>query len=170
MQCPDCLVLSQKHPSGPVTSASPTNHTAATTHGALHVIGNLLHTVTRLTLPPCSDPAPHPPRTPLPPPHTHTQVQAAVQSPVNVSELRAAKQEVSELIQSKYCNPILIRLGWHDAGTFDKVRDSACGLSKRTFVTQLSSRQLLTEPGATESSTKKRCTHHMCMSAAVSAE
>lgn len=47
-------------------------------------------------------------------------MQAAVQSPVNVSELRAAKQEVSELIQSKYCNPILIRLGWHDAGTFDK--------------------------------------------------
>jgi L-ascorbate peroxidase len=45
-----------------------------------------------------------------------------VRAAVNVSELRAAKQEISELIQSKYCNPILIRLGWHDAGTFDKVR------------------------------------------------
>lgn len=49
------------------------------------------------------------------------QVRAAVQAPVNVTELRAARDEISDLIQSKYCNPILIRLGWHDAGTFDKV-------------------------------------------------
>jgi catalase (peroxidase I) len=51
------------------------------------------------------------------------QVRAAVQAPVNVVELRAARDEIKELIQSKYCNPILIRLGWHDAGTFDKVQD-----------------------------------------------
>jgi L-ascorbate peroxidase len=43
------------------------------------------------------------------------------QQPASVAELRAARDEVKQLIQSKYCNPILIRLGWHDAGTYDKV-------------------------------------------------
>lgn len=45
---------------------------------------------------------------------------------VSVGELQAAKAEIIELIKSKYCNPILIRLGWHDAGTFDKVGVCLC--------------------------------------------
>lgn len=44
----------------------------------------------------------------------------AVQASADVAELRAARDEIAELIKSKDCNPILIRLGWHDAGTFDK--------------------------------------------------
>lgn len=38
-----------------------------------------------------------------------------------MSELRAARADLEELIRSASCNPILIRLGWHDAGTYDKV-------------------------------------------------
>ena len=29
--------------------------------------------------------------------------------------------QVMELIKSKHCNPILVRLAWHDSGTYDKV-------------------------------------------------
>jgi len=36
------------------------------------------------------------------------------------TQLKGAKEAIRELIKSKHCNPILIRLGWHDAGTFDK--------------------------------------------------
>lgn len=35
-------------------------------------------------------------------------------------QLRAAREDVKTLLREKYCHPILIRLGWHDAGTFDK--------------------------------------------------
>lgn len=38
-----------------------------------------------------------------------------------VEQLRAAKAAVAELIKSTSANPILVRLGWHDAGTYDKV-------------------------------------------------
>eukprot|EP00244_Chara_vulgaris_P013546 TRINITY_DN778_c0_g1_i1.p1 TRINITY_DN778_c0_g1~~TRINITY_DN778_c0_g1_i1.p1 ORF type:complete len:509 (-),score=94.70 TRINITY_DN778_c0_g1_i1:888-2309(-) len=37
-----------------------------------------------------------------------------------VEQLRGAREAVKELIQSKYCNPILVRLGWHDSGTYNK--------------------------------------------------
>ena len=30
------------------------------------------------------------------------------------------RQEVKELIESKNCNPILVRLAWHDSGTYDQ--------------------------------------------------
>lgn len=30
--------------------------------------------------------------------------------------LEKAKVEVAELIKSKHCNPILVRLAWHDSG------------------------------------------------------
>eukprot|EP00270_Netrium_digitus_P014214 TRINITY_DN47_c0_g1_i2.p1 TRINITY_DN47_c0_g1~~TRINITY_DN47_c0_g1_i2.p1 ORF type:complete len:446 (+),score=80.95 TRINITY_DN47_c0_g1_i2:77-1339(+) len=36
-----------------------------------------------------------------------------------VEDLQRAKAAVRELIESKNCSPILIRLGWHDAGTYD---------------------------------------------------
>jgi len=35
-------------------------------------------------------------------------------------QLKGAKKAVEELVRSSHCSPILIRLGWHDAGTFDK--------------------------------------------------
>eukprot|EP00271_Cylindrocystis_brebissonii_P011406 TRINITY_DN288_c0_g1_i1.p1 TRINITY_DN288_c0_g1~~TRINITY_DN288_c0_g1_i1.p1 ORF type:complete len:420 (+),score=99.44 TRINITY_DN288_c0_g1_i1:61-1320(+) len=43
-----------------------------------------------------------------------------VRAAVDVEQLKGAKEAVVELLKSKQCNPILIRLGWHDAGTYDK--------------------------------------------------
>ncbi|CAN0264344.1 unnamed protein product [Pylaiella littoralis] len=42
---------------------------------------------------------------------------------LQVTALRACKAEVTELCATEHCNPILVRLAWHDAGTFNK--DSA---------------------------------------------
>lgn len=36
------------------------------------------------------------------------------------TELRAAREDVKKILREKHCHPILIRLGWHDAGTYDK--------------------------------------------------
>ena len=49
----------------------------------------------------------------------------AVRAAVDVQQLRAAREEVAALIKSKSCNPIVIRLAWHDSGTYDKVRRGA---------------------------------------------
>lgn len=35
--------------------------------------------------------------------------------------LQDARDDVRELINSKHCNPILVRVAWHDSGTYDKV-------------------------------------------------
>ncbi|KAH7421213.1 hypothetical protein KP509_13G046100 [Ceratopteris richardii] len=35
-------------------------------------------------------------------------------------QLKKAREDIKELIKRTHCNPILIRLGWHDAGTYDK--------------------------------------------------
>jgi hypothetical protein len=47
-------------------------------------------------------------------------------APPSAAELRAARDEVAQLIRNTSSNPILIRLGWHDAGTFDKVCVGRC--------------------------------------------
>ena len=39
-----------------------------------------------------------------------------------LKELHAAREQVAELIYDKYPNPILLRIGWHDAASYDKVR------------------------------------------------
>lgn len=35
-------------------------------------------------------------------------------------QLKKAREDIRDLIKKTYCNPILVRLGWHDAGTYDK--------------------------------------------------
>ncbi|OVA07929.1 heme peroxidase [Macleaya cordata] len=35
-------------------------------------------------------------------------------------QLKSAKGDIRELLKTTFCHPILIRLGWHDAGTYDK--------------------------------------------------
>ncbi|CAL1158961.1 unnamed protein product [Cladocopium goreaui] len=37
-----------------------------------------------------------------------------------VTELRACKKELKELIETRNCHPILVRLAWHDSGTYDQ--------------------------------------------------
>ncbi|KAJ4965048.1 hypothetical protein NE237_016897 [Protea cynaroides] len=34
--------------------------------------------------------------------------------------LKSARQDIKELLKTTFCHPILVRLGWHDAGTYDK--------------------------------------------------
>ncbi|MED6118635.1 putative L-ascorbate peroxidase 7, chloroplastic, variant 2 [Stylosanthes scabra] len=35
-------------------------------------------------------------------------------------QLKSAREDIRELLRTKFCHPILIRLGWHDAGTYNK--------------------------------------------------
>ena len=43
-------------------------------------------------------------------------------------QLLQAKKEVEEVIKSVNCNPLLVRLAWHDAGTYDKVGEVDCSV------------------------------------------
>ncbi|CAK9080071.1 unnamed protein product [Durusdinium trenchii] len=36
------------------------------------------------------------------------------------AELRACKEEIKTLIETRNCHPILVRLAWHDSGTYDQ--------------------------------------------------
>ncbi|KAL5704398.1 L-ascorbate peroxidase [Ranunculus cassubicifolius] len=35
-------------------------------------------------------------------------------------QLKSAREDIKEILKSKNCHPILVRLGWHDAGTYNK--------------------------------------------------
>lgn len=48
---------------------------------------------------------------------------------INVEQLKEARKELSEYIAGKNCNPIVVRLGWHDSGTYDKVSSRSCKAS-----------------------------------------
>ena len=39
--------------------------------------------------------------------------------------LKDARDDVRELIKSRHCNPILVRVAWHDSGTYDQVTQPA---------------------------------------------
>ncbi|KAL1309879.1 hypothetical protein HN51_052612 [Arachis hypogaea] len=49
---------------------------------------------------------------------------ATVSSPKSLAsdpdQLKSAREDIKELLRTKFCHPILIRLGWHDAGTYNK--------------------------------------------------
>ncbi|KAL4376390.1 hypothetical protein GQ457_02G020190 [Hibiscus cannabinus] len=38
----------------------------------------------------------------------------------NPDQLKSAREDIKQLLKSKFCHPIMIRLGWHDAGTYHK--------------------------------------------------
>ncbi|KAJ6735833.1 THYLAKOID LUMENAL 29 KDA PROTEIN CHLOROPLASTIC-RELATED [Salix viminalis] len=38
----------------------------------------------------------------------------------DATQLKSAREDIKELLKSKFCHPILVRLGWHDAGTYNK--------------------------------------------------
>ncbi|XP_030491794.1 probable L-ascorbate peroxidase 6, chloroplastic/mitochondrial isoform X2 [Cannabis sativa] len=35
-------------------------------------------------------------------------------------QLKNAREDIKELLKTNFCHPILVRLGWHDAGTYNK--------------------------------------------------
>ncbi|XP_062219302.1 probable L-ascorbate peroxidase 8, chloroplastic [Phragmites australis] len=38
----------------------------------------------------------------------------------DAAQLKSAREDIKELLKTTYCHPILVRLGWHDSGTYDK--------------------------------------------------
>lgn len=44
--------------------------------------------------------------------------------PANIEKLKEAKVDILELLKRTSCHGIIIRLAWHDAGTYDDVRSS----------------------------------------------
>ncbi|KAF2296713.1 hypothetical protein GH714_001389 [Hevea brasiliensis] len=36
------------------------------------------------------------------------------------AQLKSAREDIKVLLKSKFCHPILVRIGWHDAGTYNK--------------------------------------------------
>uniref|UniRef100_A0A1D1YTL4 L-ascorbate peroxidase n=1 Tax=Anthurium amnicola TaxID=1678845 RepID=A0A1D1YTL4_9ARAE len=38
----------------------------------------------------------------------------------DLGQLESAREDIKELLGKTFCHPIMIRLGWHDAGTYDK--------------------------------------------------
>ncbi|KAJ8762845.1 hypothetical protein K2173_022974 [Erythroxylum novogranatense] len=36
------------------------------------------------------------------------------------AQLQSAREDIKQLLKSTFCHPIMVRLGWHDAGTYNK--------------------------------------------------
>lgn len=54
-------------------------------------------------------------------------------------KLKSAKKAVEQLILSKHCNPIVVRLAWHDSGSYDKVcsKDLIAGTTAASYTSQI---------------------------------
>ncbi|KAG2322735.1 hypothetical protein Bca4012_058171 [Brassica carinata] len=51
---------------------------------------------------------------------SNTVVSPTCAAASDASQLKSAKEEIKVLLRTKFCHPILVRLGWHDAGTYNK--------------------------------------------------
>ncbi|KAJ3675227.1 hypothetical protein LUZ60_004269 [Juncus effusus] len=49
-----------------------------------------------------------------------TESATAITAASDPAQLKSAKEDIKDLLKSTFCHPILVRLGWHDAGTYDK--------------------------------------------------
>ncbi|KAI4978013.1 hypothetical protein ZWY2020_014567 [Hordeum vulgare] len=38
----------------------------------------------------------------------------------DAAQLKSTPEDIKEILKTTYCHPILVRLGWHDSGTYDK--------------------------------------------------
>ncbi|KAF5175296.1 L-ascorbate peroxidase t protein [Thalictrum thalictroides] len=38
----------------------------------------------------------------------------------NTDQLKSAREDIKDLLKTTFCHPIMVRLGWHDAGTYNK--------------------------------------------------
>ncbi|KAI4983378.1 hypothetical protein ZWY2020_023870 [Hordeum vulgare] len=38
----------------------------------------------------------------------------------DAAQLKSAREDIKEILKTTYCHPIMVRLGWHDSGTYDK--------------------------------------------------
>ncbi|KAF5749038.1 L-ascorbate peroxidase S chloroplastic/mitochondrial-like isoform 2 [Tripterygium wilfordii] len=43
-----------------------------------------------------------------------------VAAALDLEQLKSAKDDIKEILKTQFCHPILVRLGWHDAGTYNK--------------------------------------------------
>ncbi|KAF3787339.1 L-ascorbate peroxidase T [Nymphaea thermarum] len=50
-------------------------------------------------------------------PSSTVSVRCAASDP---EQLRKAREDIKELLKTTFCHPILVRLGWHDSGTYNK--------------------------------------------------
>lgn len=49
-----------------------------------------------------------------------TAAASGVSSASHPEELKSAKEDIKLLLRTHFCHPILVRLGWHDAGTYNR--------------------------------------------------
>ncbi|KAF8008770.1 hypothetical protein BT93_K2431 [Corymbia citriodora subsp. variegata] len=141
----DFLALQpQSFSSPPLPSASTATATMASLTGAASASARLLPSASRARLSLSSAASPSPASlsslrclrgsSPLasrlflnqrrPSAHLSAALYSGVASPKcaasDPEQLNGAREEIKELLKTKFCHPILVRLGWHDAGTYNK--------------------------------------------------
>ncbi|GJN02900.1 hypothetical protein PR202_ga20291 [Eleusine coracana subsp. coracana] len=61
-----------------------------------------------------------PPRLPQRATTVRCMAASATATASDPAQLKTAREDIKELLRTTHCHPILVRLGWHDAGTYDK--------------------------------------------------